>query len=91
MSGERLPDHTASPEHHIFDDVCGLSGAHSTPPSASDMGEWTPHELWFNSYQDLLLQDTAHAAPPLMAPQGHAEAGMQDRSHSSNASAAGRP
>ena len=90
MSGERSPPNTAPPDHHIFDDVCGLSSAHSTPPSASDMGEWTPHELWFNSYQNLLLQETADGAPPLEPPQAHAEAGGQDKSHSSNASAAGR-
>ena len=88
MSGNRPEPARGPPEHHLFDDVCGLQTPSSTPPSTSEFAEWTPSDLWFPSYQNLLQDETA-AVPPPGSAQGNAEAHLPDRSHSSNASAAG--
>ena len=88
MSGNRPEPARGPPEHHLFDDVCGLQTPSSTPPSSSEFAEWTPSDLWFPSYQNLLQDETATVLPPGTA-QGNAEANLPDRSHSSNASAAG--
>ena len=91
MSGERLPPSSAPLDHHLFDEVCGLSDdvTHSsTPPSTSEFAEWTPSDLWFPSYQNL-LQGAPHTANPLGAGETQADTAGPDRSHSSNASAAG--
>ena len=82
MSGNRPEPARGSPEYHLFDDVCG------PPPSTSEFAEWTPSDLWFPSYQDLLQNETA-AAPPPGSAQANAEASLPDRSHSGDASAAG--
>ena len=88
MSGDRLPPSTAPLDHHLFDDVCGLSEnvTHSsTPPSTSEFAEWTPTDLWFPTYENRL-----QGAPGTAAPQeAQADTAGPDRSHSSNASAAG--
>lgn len=91
MSDEGQPPHTAPLEDHLFDDVCGLSenAAHySSPPSTSEFAEWTPSDLWFPLYQNL-LQGPADAGLPRDPAQAHADALGQDRSQSSNASVAG--
>lgn len=82
MSDNRPEPARGPPEHHLFDDMCG------PPPSTSEFAEWTPSDLWFPSYQDLLQDETA-AAPPPGSAQANAEASLPDRSHSSHASATG--
>lgn len=75
MTDPRGPD--------FFNQVCGVTSDNQGDETSRKFAEWTPTELWFEGYTDLLQRGSEQVPEPSLAGPS-----KQSESHSSQASAA---